>query len=169
MEGQAVRIVVTLLILSPVVLFALEALDPWPQAAPPQALVGAWEGETRSFVQRWYAGGRFGVFFNLHEDRTAEGTVGDARLQNALFRRNRGWLGRMLHMASDYVIEAELEGSLMENVQCGRVTISLNFDETGLQGSVECSECGEGGRGQRWITSPGLTFTRAKEPFKRDP
>jgi hypothetical protein len=42
-----VKIVITLLIIAPAVMFALELLDPWPQTVP-QALVGTWQGETES-------------------------------------------------------------------------------------------------------------------------
>jgi hypothetical protein len=158
-----VKIVITLLIITPAVMFALELLDPWPQTVP-QALVGTWQGETERFVQRWYKGGNYPVTFNIPEDGTVDGTVGNAAFHNAQFRRNRGWIGRMLNMASDYIIKADLEGSLKGEVQCGKVSISLNFDGTELRGGAECSECGEGGKGQRWITARHFTYTRVKRP-----
>ena len=158
------RIVITLLILSPVVLFALEAPDPWPPATPPQVLVGSWENEAKSFVQSWYKQGSFTVSITIREDWTVEGTVGDATTRNAVMRRSRGWLGRMLHMASDYIIQAELEGALREQVQCGSINISLNLDETGPSGSAECSQCGDGAPGALWITVRDSPFTRVSRP-----
>ena len=158
-----IRIVITVLILSPAVIFALELLDPWPQTVP-QALVGTWEGETERFVQRWYTGGTYPVTFHLREDGTVEGKVGNASFHNAHFKRNRGWIGRILNLASDYIVKGDLEGSLKGEIQCGKVDIYLNFDKSGLLGSVECSECGEGGRGDMWITARKLTFDRLEQP-----
>jgi hypothetical protein len=158
-----VKIGITLLIIAPAVMFALELLDPWPQTVP-QALVGTWEGEAERFVQRWYTGGTYPVSFYLREDGTVDGTVGDASFHNAQFRRNRGWIGRILNLASDYIVKGDLEGLLKREIQCGKVDIYLNFDKSGLRGSVECSECGEGDRGDMWITARNLTFDRAEWP-----
>jgi hypothetical protein len=158
-----IRIVITVLILSPAVIFALELLDPWPQTVP-QALLGTWEGETESFVQRWYTGGNYPVSFYLREDGTVDGTVGDASFHDAPFRRNRGWVGRILNFASDYIVKGDLEGLVKGEVQCGKVDLYLNFDDPGLRGAVECSECGEGGRGEKWITARNVTFARVEQP-----
>jgi hypothetical protein len=70
----------------------------------------------------------------------------------------------MLNMASDYRFEGDLEGSLKGEVWCGKVSINLNFDETELRGSVGCSECGEGGKGEKWISALNLTFNRIEQP-----
>ena len=158
-----VKIVITLLIISPAVIYALELLDPWPQTVP-QALVGTWQGETEKFVQTWYKGGNYQVAFNIQDDGTSDGMVGDATFHKAQFRRNRGWIGRILNFASDYIVEGDLEGLLKGDIQCGRVYIYLNFDKSGLRGSVECSGCGERGRGDGWISAQNLTFNRAEQP-----
>jgi hypothetical protein len=158
-----VKIVITLLIISPAAMFALELLDPWPQTVP-QALVGTWQAETERFVHRWYKGGNYLVTFNIHDNGTVDGTVGDATFHDAQFRRNRGWIGRILNFASDYIVKGDLEGLLKGEIQCGKVDIYLNFDKSGLRGSVECSECGEGGRGDMWITALNLTFDRVERP-----
>ncbi|GAG51303.1 unnamed protein product, partial [marine sediment metagenome] len=80
------KIIITLVIISPIAIFAFEVLYPQPKIAPPQALVGAWETEFETPF------GKSQVSFNLYEDGTVEGTVGDATMQDAYFRRNRGWL-----------------------------------------------------------------------------
>ncbi len=128
-------------------------------SSPPRVLVGTWEGQTESFIQKWCQGGKFPVTFELHEDRTVEGRAGDATFHNASFRRNRGWLGRMLNLASDYIIEADLGGFLTGGVQCGKVSIFLrDLDEVGWRASVECSECVSGGERHRWITARDVIF-----------
>lgn len=158
-----VKIVITLLIISPAVIYALELLDPWPQTVPP-AMIGTWEGEAESFVQRWYKGGNYQVAFNIQEDGTVDGMVGDSSFQDAELRRNRGRIGRILNFASDYIVKGHLEGVLKGEIQCGRVDLYLNFEDSGLRGSVECSECGAGSRGDSWITARNLVFDRAEQP-----
>ena len=84
------KITIALLLIGPIVAFAFEVLYHRPKTAPPQTLVGTWETEADIRL------GRLQVSFNLDKDGTVEGRVGDATMQDAYFKRNRGWLFRML-------------------------------------------------------------------------
>ena len=152
------KIIITLLLISPIVLYALEVSIPRAKTAPPRALVGAWETE---FKTRF---GKSRVSFNLYEDGTVEGTVGDATMQNAYFKRNRGWLGRMLRHATDYIIVGDLNGSVIDEVQCGRFWIVGHFDEKGIRADIDCDGCRKGGEKQSRIGAGSLIYTRVEQP-----
>ena len=139
-------------------IFALEAFYPRPQITPPQALVGAWETEAETRV------GKLRVSFNLNEDGTVEGTVGNATMQNAYFKRNRGWLGRILGLATEHIIVGGLNGSVTSEVQCARFWIVGDFDEKGIRGDIDCDECWKDDKKQGPFGAGPLIYTRVEQP-----
>lgn len=152
------KTIVTLLIISPIVIFAFELFYPQSKIAPPQALVGAWETEADTRV------GKLRVSFNLYEDGTVEGTVGDATMQDAYFKRNRGWLFRTLGWATDYIIVGDLNGSVTSEVQCGRFWIVGHFDEKAIRADIDCAECWQDGKKRDPFGAGSLTYTRVEQP-----
>ena len=163
------KIIITLLIISPVALFTFELTYPRPKIAPQQALVGAWETEAEIRVTEAEGGvtsywGDLQVNFSLYEDGTVEGTVGDAAMQNAYFKRNRGWFGKLLGMGTDYIIVGGLSGSITSEIQCARFYIVGDFDEKGIRGDIDCKECWKGDRKQRSFGDGPLIYTRVEQP-----
>ncbi len=152
------RIAIALLLMSPIVIFALEVLYPRSKTAPPQALVGRWEAEPKLRV------GRLPVSFTLHEDGTVEGTVGDAAMQDAYFKRNRGWLFRMLPFATEYIIKGDLKGPLTGDFQCARFWIVGQFDENGIRADFDCSVCQKDGKKEAPLGTIVGAYTRVKQP-----
>lgn len=152
------KIIITLVIISPIVIFAFEVLYPQPKIAPPQALVGAWETE---FETRF---GKSQVIFNLYEDGTVEGTVGDATMQDAYFKRNRGWIGRILGLATDYIIVGDLNGAVASEVQYAKFWIVGEFDEKGIRADIDIEECWKDGKKHSQFGASPLIYTRAEQP-----
>ena len=163
------KIIITLLFISPVAIFTIEVTYPRPKTAPPQALVGAWETEAEIRVTEAESGvtsyrGKLQVSFSLYEDGTVEGTVGDAAMQNAYFRRNRGWLFKLLDWATEYIIVGGLSGSVTSEIQCARFWIVGDFDEKGIRGDIDCAECWKGDKKQRSFGDGPLVYTRMEQP-----
>lgn len=66
----------------------------------------------------------------ISADGSVSGTLGDAVLKNATVRKNRGALGRLFNMKSDFLIYADLDGSLVadKDVRYEGVFINLNSE-----------------------------------------
>ena len=152
------KIIITLLLISPIVLFALEVFYPRPKIAPPQDLVGAWETEFETPF------GKSQVSFNLYEDGTVEGTVGNAAMQNAYFRTNRGWLFKILDWdwSTDYIIVGGLKGSVISEVQCAKFWIVGQFDKKGIRADIDCKECWKDGKKHSPFGDGPLIYTRVE-------
>lgn len=155
------RLTITLLIISPIVIFAFEVFYPKSKIAPPEAWVGAWESE---FETRF---GKSQVILDLYKDGTVDGTVGDATMQDAYFKRNRGWLRRILGLATDYVIVGDLKGSVISEVQCAEFYIIIvDFDEKGIKADIDTEECWKDGKKHGRFGDGPLIYTRVEQPQK---
>ncbi len=153
------KIAISLLLLSLVAVFVFDvALYPQPKIAPPKALVGTWEAEAYVRV------GRLPVRFTLHEDGRVKGTVGDAAMQDAYFRRNRGWLLGMLGWATEYIVKGDLKGPLTGDFQCARFWIVGQFDENGISSVFDCSGCQKDGKKEAPLGNIVGAYTRVKQP-----
>ena len=152
------KIIITLLLISPIVIFAFEVFYPRPKIAPPQDLVGAWETEFETPF------GKSQVSFNLYEDGTVEGTVGNAAMQSAYFRTNRGWLFKILDWdwSTDYIIVGDLKGSVISEVQCAKFWIVGDFDEKGIRADIDCKECWKDGKKHSPFGDGPLIYTRVE-------
>ena len=104
------------------------------------------------------------VSFNLNEDGTVEGTVGNAAMQNAYFRTNRGWLFKILDWdwSTDYIIVGDLKGSVISEVQCVKFWIVGDFDEKGIRADIDCDECWKDGKKQGQFGAGPLIYTRVE-------
>ncbi len=152
------KITITLLLLSPLAILAFEFAYR-PKVAPDPNLVGTWEIPNGT--------GAANVRFTLHEDGSVEGTVGNATMQDACLRRNRGWLGRKLGWATDYVIVGKLQDSVTDKVQCSGFGIVGRFDDQGIRGEINCFGCSEAGRKRNYFGAVNLTFARVGESRDR--
>ena len=126
-----VRIMITLVLVAPVVLLALEnACIGRPIKAPRQELVRAWDVEAKT------GDGRLRFSFNIHENGTVEGSVGNVAMQDAHLTRNRHWFSRLLGRRRDYEVVGRLEGSPTEKPR--RVFwLEFNLDRKGTMTRVK--------------------------------
>ena len=163
------KIIITLVLISPVVLFTIEVTYPRSKTAPPQVAVGAWETEADIRVNEAESDvtsyrGKLRVSFNLYEDGTVEGTVGDAAMQDAYFKRNRGWLFKLLGFATEYIIAGDLNGSVISEVKWAEFNIIVvEFDKREFRGEVNCYKYLKGGRKKNMLSAP-LILTRVEQP-----
>ncbi|MEE4239461.1 MAG: hypothetical protein V2I51_22300 [Anderseniella sp.] len=112
---MAVRMIVTLALVAPVVLLALELELMGPIHSPRHELVRTWDIEHSTHDARL----RF--VFSIHEDGTVKGTVeavggtiGKVGMKDAHLERNRHWFSKMLGQRSDYKVEGHVEKSPVE-------------------------------------------------------
>ena len=125
-----VRIIITLLLVAPVVLLALENALMGPIKSPRQELVRAWETEANT------GDGRLRFSFNIHEDGTVEGTVGNAAMQDAHLMRNRHWFSKLLGQRRDYEVVGRLESSPAEKPR-QVFWIEFNLDRKGTMKRIK--------------------------------
>ena len=127
-----VRILITLVLVAPVVLLALENALMGPIKSPAQELVKAWDVEANT------GDGRLRFSFTIHEDGTVQGTVGDAAMQEARLNRNRHWLSKLLGQRRDYKITGRLERSPTEEPRKA-FWIEFNLDKEGTMTRIKAS------------------------------
>jgi hypothetical protein len=151
------KAIFTLLIISPIVLFAFENFYPKPKVSPPQALIGNWETLASTEL------GEMRVCFNLSEDGAVEGTVGGATMRDAQFRKNRRWIGRMLGLGTDYIIAGDLKGSVIEGVQCEKFWIVGQFGKSGIRADIDCAECWQGNKKHFRFGAGPLTYNQRRQ------
>ena len=127
----AVRTTITLLLVAPVVLLALEnACIGQPIRAPRQELVKPWD------IERNTGDGRLRFSFDIHEDGTVAGRVGNVAMQDAHLVRNRHWFSKLLGHRSDYEVKGRLESSPTEKPRQG-FWIEFNLDKEGAMTRVK--------------------------------
>ena len=126
-----VRIIITLLLVAPVVLLALEnACIGRPIKAPRQELVRAWDIEANTHD------GRLRFSFNIREDGTVKGTVGNAAMQEAYLKRNRHWFSKLLGQRRDYEVKGRLASSPTDKPREG-FWIEFNLDKKGTMTRIK--------------------------------
>ncbi len=95
-----------------------------------KCMVGHWEGSARIIVV-WCKQQQLPVAIDIHSDGSVTGKVGDATLAHGRFTRNRGWLGRKLNFATDYIIRGDLTGPIVAAEGITRASVSVPLDFTG--------------------------------------
>jgi hypothetical protein len=67
----------------------------------------------------------------ISADGSVVGHLGSAVVKNGTIRKNRSWLGRFLNLKSDYLIYADLAGSLVEDkdIRYEGVFINMNVED----------------------------------------
>lgn len=125
------KLVITLLLVAPPLLLAIENLAMRPIRHPRPELVRIWNVEDNT------PDGRMCFVFNIHEDGTVEGTVeaiggaiGKVAMQDACLKRNRHWFSKLLRQRRDYKVEGCVERSPIEEPREG-FWIEFNCDKEG--------------------------------------
>ena len=142
----------------------LTGLSSWAtESVVTPAMVGHWEGNARIVVS-WCQQTNLPVKVDVHADGTVTGTVGDAKITTARLQRNRGWLGRKLNLASDYIISGNLEGAMVaaEGISRERVMMPLNFSGGSFKGGLNSSGSKFGGKDRMTLSAMSLTLAHSQ-------
>ena len=157
--SHRVRLLTTLALLLPILCSCGS-----PNAINP-ALVGHWEGNGRIIVS-WCHQKNLAAKVDIHPDGSVSGTVGDARLTEGRFLKNRGWLGRKLNIETDYIITGNLNGPIVaaEGITRQRVMMPCNFEDGLIKGAVDtdgslCVFSSEKTRKAKMVFTAGLRLT----------
>jgi hypothetical protein len=147
------------------VLFLTGAALHGAESAVTSAMVGQWNGNARIIVT-WCRQPTLPVSVNIQTNGDVTGKVGDAALTSGYLKRNRGWLGRKLHLKTDYVIVGKLKGPIVPREQISRsgVSIPLNFTGTNFVGGVHTSGTHVGGKKRMVLSAGSLTLVRTNLP-----
>jgi hypothetical protein len=129
---------------------------------PDARLVGTWEGDA-AIVVSWTTQRQLHVRLAVAPDGRVTGEVGDARLVDGRLRRNRGRLGRLLHVKTDYIVRGALTGAVIAAEGVTRDAVSIPFNRAGesLLGAVHTSGSKVGGKGRMLLTAGRLELRRA--------
>jgi beta-lactamase regulating signal transducer with metallopeptidase domain len=102
----------------------------------PQEFVGHWKGQAKIIVnwtrQRWLA-----IEIEIMPDGKVTGKVGDSELKDAVFKSNRGWLGKKLNIKTDWIIRGDLIGPVIKNENIEREYINLLFMDLDADGKIK--------------------------------
>jgi len=129
-------------------------------AFPPPDLIGTWEGT--SSYSRHGAHESTIVSVTIMPDGKVEGSAGGARFTQCTAQKNRGWLGKILNIKTDYIIRGYLEGPVAKDDAGGlrEIAIPFNIRDGKLVGGL-------GALTQRWWECcPAWLFGRLSLPKK---
>ena len=95
----------------------------------PPGLVGEWTGYARN-THITPTNAPMPIVLKVSADGTVSGTLGTAVVTNGTIRKNRGKLGRLLNLKSDFLIYADLEGSLVaeKDIRYKGIFINMNVE-----------------------------------------
>jgi hypothetical protein len=126
------------------------------------ALVGHWQGSARIVVD-WCKQQRLPVAIDINSDGSVTGKIGDAKLKNGRLSQNRGWIGRKLNLATDYIIKGDLTGPIVatEGVTRSSVSIPLDLANNTLVGGVHTSGSKFGGKTDGILSAASLSLNHA--------
>lgn len=102
------------------------------------ALVGHWAG-FGDVVVSWTRSRTLAADLTIAANGDVAGSIGDATVKNGHFRKNRGRVASAMGWKTEYIIEGELEGSILREEGLVRATFKmpLNLDDRRrLRGSV---------------------------------
>ena len=92
-------------------------------------MAGDWRGSAHIIV-KWVQQTNMPVALAIKTDGTVTGRIGDATLREGHFKRNRGTLGRALHLKTDYIITGKLEGPMLAKEKITRTAVSIPLNHT---------------------------------------
>lgn len=123
------------------------------QAALPE-MCGRWKGNADVLVS-WTKARTLPVEIVIAPDDRVTGKIGDATIANGRFRANRGWLGRALHIKTDWIIDGRLEGpiSAAENIVRDELMMPLNWKGSSFEGGIATSGSKIGDRDTMVLTA----------------
>ena len=114
-------------------------------AQPPSSLAGHWSAHPVVSVRSRPPGGGYlftrnqvEIDLRVAEDGSVIGSVGGATIVDGALRRNRGWLGRLLHVKTDYIIRGRLEGPIFpgDTIRNKRISAPFNLRDGAMDGTL---------------------------------
>ena len=113
-------------------------------ALPSEDLIGTWEGTSdifrseqehpRAAKEDWPT-----IRIDIMPDARITGYIGNAVLRDCRFYTKRGWLGRLLHIKTDYTIKGgSIVGAIApeDTITHRNFTLPFNLEEGRIRGSV---------------------------------
>src|SRR6185369_15763160 len=101
---------------------------------PDPRLMGQWRGtghfngiNYNEAAQKKVAGQNIEIVLIL-TNGTVTGRIGGAEFNQCRATANRGWLGRLLHIKTDFVIHGEIVGAITPDSELGTHSISAPFN-----------------------------------------
>ena len=114
-------------------------------AVPSDRLIGQWQGRDRFFgmSQEEIAAKKVeaqdvDTALTITAEGNVEGRVGGATLRDCMITSNRGWLGRWLHLKTDYIIRGKITGAVLPGSEGGihEISAPLNCEGDKIAGSI---------------------------------
>jgi hypothetical protein len=128
------------------------------------AMVGHWKGDAQIFVD-WTRTKTLTVDIVIGRDDRVTGKIGDARLIDGRFDRNRGWLMQRLGWKTDYLIDGKLDGAVIaaENIRREGVMLPLDWNGDRFEGGVNTSGTEFGGAASMVLAAGKLILRRVPD------
>jgi hypothetical protein len=133
------------------------------------SMTGVWCGSANVVVS-WTAQKKLGVRLVLPSSGEITGNVGDARLSGGRLEANRGSVGRMLNIKTDYIVVGKLEGPIIaaEGITRRTVKMPLNWTGSEFRGGIHTDGWQFGGKDHMILSASELVLRRWIVPGKRD-
>lgn len=124
-------------------------------------IAGIWDGRAQIIVV-WCHQRDLPVAISIAPDGAVSGAIGDATIGNGQLTRNRGWLGRKLSLATDWIIRGELAGPIVasESIERAAFSMPLNLDGGELKGGMHTSGSKIGGKDRMILSARALVLKR---------
>jgi hypothetical protein len=107
-------------------------------SVPDPRLVGQWHGQDRfggmsydEIVKHRVEAQNVDTVLNIAADGRVTGRVGGAELSACAVAKNRGWLGRWLHIKTDFIIQGQVIGAVVPGSESSLHQISAPFNLDG--------------------------------------
>ena len=125
------------------------------------SMAGIWCGSARIVVD-WTVQKKLGLRLTIDRLGNVTGQVGDAQLTSGRIRVNRGPVGRMLNIKTDYIIVGNLRGPIIaaEGVARSELKIPVNWTGSEFHGSVHTDGSSFGGKARMVLSASGLLLRR---------
>jgi hypothetical protein len=138
------RVIGSISLLALVLLAAISWADAG-GSVPDSRLVGQWQGKDRfggmsynEIVQKKVTAQDVDTVLNISADGRVTGRIGGGELTNCTVMANRGWLGRHLHLKTDFIIRGNIVGAVVPGSEGGThvITAPFNLRDSQLTGTV---------------------------------
>ena len=133
------------------------------------SMTGVWCGSARIVVD-WTVQKNLGLRLTIDALGNVTGQVGEAQLASGRVKANRGPVGKMLNIKTDYIIVGGLRGPIIaaEGVARSEVKIPVNWTGSEFRGSVHTDGTSFGGKDRMVLSASRLVLRRWIVPPKRE-
>jgi hypothetical protein len=126
-----------------------------------QSMSGVWCGSGR-IVVNWTTQKKLGVQLAIAPSGDVTGQIGNAQLVGGRLKSNRGAVGRMLNIKTDYIVVGRLQGPIIaaEKITRSSVKMPLNWTGSEFRGGVGTDGSPFGGKERMVFTAQRLVLRR---------